>query len=287
MSPRGRFLSCLATAITALAGFVTIGALPAAGANSSIIAYIALGDSYAAGFGAPPADPNDPCQQSDQGYPALLDAQKRIELEVNATCKGATTSDVLTQLTQLSALNRNTRLVTLTVGGNDLHVSEVAATCTDPTVTDPNVLADQCRRAIQGALDLLDDLGSHLIDLYGEVAEVAPGTRIVVTGYPHLFDPAPDDPRADIIALVNEATDELNATIEQAVTDTKNADVNIRYVDVTAEFAGHGIFSPDAFINGLRSEAAFHPNADGYVVYAGAISASLPRGWVDKQKQLD
>jgi hypothetical protein len=27
--------------------------------------------------------------------------------------------------------------------------------------------------------------------------------------------------------------------------------------------------------------------ADGYVVYADAISASLPRGWVDKQKQLD
>jgi hypothetical protein len=27
--------------------------------------------------------------------------------------------------------------------------------------------------------------------------------------------------------------------------------------------------------------------ADGYVVYADAISASLPRGWVGKQKQLD
>ena len=103
----------------------------------------------------------------------------------------------------------------------------------------------------------------------------------MVTGYPHLFDPAPGDPRAAIIASVNEATDELNAVIEQAVTATKDADVNIRYVDVTAEFAGHGIFSPDAFINGLRSEAAFHPNADGSAVYADAICASLPRGWVD------
>jgi len=74
----------------------------------------------------------------------------------------------------------------------------------------------------------------------------------VVTGYPHLFEPAPGSPNADIIAAINAATDELNATIEQAVTVTKGADVNIRYVDVTADFAGHGIRVPDTgnpFIN--------------------------------------
>jgi hypothetical protein len=55
--------------------------------------------------------------------------------------------------------------------------------------------------------------------------------------------------------------------------------VNIMYVDVTAEFAGHCIDSgDDTFINPLGTEAAFHPNADGYGAYADAISASLPRG---------
>jgi lysophospholipase L1-like esterase len=277
MSTRGRFVSCLATAVVALAGFVTLGALPAAGA-ASFVEYVALGDSYAAGWGAPPADPEDPCQRSAQGYPTLLDdAQKRIELEVNAACKGAKTADVIN--TQLSALNSDTRLVTLTVGGNDLNVADVAATCTTPGVTAAQCITDIQNAVTPAKLQALDDA---LTDLYAKVAARAPDARIVVTGYPYLADPAPDSP---IITALNAATDQLNATIKQAVTVTQNADVNIRYVDVTAEFAGHGIFSPNPFINPPGTEAAFHPNALGYSVYATAIADALPRGWVDKSSR--
>lgn len=277
MSARGRFVSCLATAVVALAGFVTLGALPAAGA-ASVVEYVALGDSYAAGWGAPPADPEDPCQRSAQGYPALLDdAQKRIELEVNAACKGAKTADVIN--TQLSALNSDTRLVTLTVGGNDLNVADVAATCTTPGVTAAQCIADIQNAVTPAKLQALDDA---LTDLYANVAARAPDARIVVTGYPYLADPAPGSP---IITALNAATDQLNATIKQAVTVTQNADVNIRYVDVTAEFAGHGIFSPNPFIKPPGTEAAFHPNALGYSVYATAIADALPRGWVDKSSR--
>ena len=277
MSARGRFVSCLATAVVALAGFVTLGALPAAGA-ASVVEYVALGDSYAAGWGAPPADPEDPCQRSAQGYPTLLDdAQKRIELEVNAACKGAKTADVIN--TQLSALNSDTRLVTLTVGGNDLNVADVAATCTTPGVTAAQCIADIQNAVTPAKLQALDDA---LTDLYANVAARAPDARIVVTGYPYLADPAPGSP---IITALNAATDQLNATIKQAVTVTQNADVNIRYVDVTAEFAGHGIFSPNPFIKPPGTEAAFHPNALGYSVYATAIADALPRGWVDKSSR--
>jgi lysophospholipase L1-like esterase len=256
---------------------VTLGALPAAGA-ASVVEYVALGDSYAAGWGAPPADPEDPCQRSAQGYPTLLDdAQKRIELEVNAACKGAKTADVIN--TQLSALNSDTRLVTLTVGGNDLNVADVAATCTTPGVTAAQCIADIQNAVTPAKLQALDDA---LTDLYAKVAARAPDARIVVTGYPYLADPAPGSP---IITALNAATDQLNAIIKQAVTVTQNADVNIRYVDVTAEFAGHGIFSPNPFINPPGTEAAFHPNALGYSVYATAIADALPRGWVDKSSR--
>ena len=51
MSARGRFLSFLVTIVMALAGFVTLGALPAAAAPSAV-QYVALGDSYAAGTAA-------------------------------------------------------------------------------------------------------------------------------------------------------------------------------------------------------------------------------------------
>ena len=51
MSARGRFLSVLVAIVIALAGFVTVGALPAA-ADSRTVQYVALGDSYAAGTAA-------------------------------------------------------------------------------------------------------------------------------------------------------------------------------------------------------------------------------------------
>ena len=51
MTARGRFVARLVTMLIALAGFVTVGALPAAADNSATIQYVALGDSYAAGQG--------------------------------------------------------------------------------------------------------------------------------------------------------------------------------------------------------------------------------------------
>jgi hypothetical protein len=72
----------------------------------------------------------------------------------------------------------------------------------------------------------------------------------------------------------------------------------IRYVDVTEEFAGHGIVDPgscsaSAFIHSLlncnppppQDPEAFHPTAAGYVAYADAISVVLD-AWLDEQAQL-
>ena len=61
MSARGRFLSVLVTIVVALAGFVTVGALPAAAAPSAVH-YVALGDSYAAGQGAPALTSTSACK---------------------------------------------------------------------------------------------------------------------------------------------------------------------------------------------------------------------------------
>ena len=105
MSARGRFSSVLVSIVIALAGFVTIGALPAAAAPKAV-QYVALGDSYAAGtaLGRYPD-----CQHGDGGYPALLPLGSRIDLQANFACSGATTSDVVdNQLNQLSALNSDT-----------------------------------------------------------------------------------------------------------------------------------------------------------------------------------
>jgi lysophospholipase L1-like esterase len=286
MTAWGRFVTRLVTMLIALAGFVAVGALPAAADNSGTVQYVALGDSYAAGQGG--GDYLNDCLQSRNGYPYLLDAEKRIRLRANAACTGAEASEVVS--TQLSALNRGTRLVTLTVGAADLNLSGVLAACTASVPTN-------CQPAIEQALALLsvscgggsEQLWSRLMDLYAQVADAAPNALIVVTGYPYLFEPpAAGDPSGNIINAVNSATAALNCTIQKAVADARTAGLNIVYVDVTEEFAGHGIGGSGVpFINAPGTGiGAFHPTIAGYIAYAEAISAALPSAWLDDNKQV-
>ena len=281
MTVRGRFLSGLVTAVITLAGFATAGALPAAADSDDTVQYVALGDSYAAGTAAG-SFPN--CPHSSDGYPALLDSEERIHLRANEACSGATIDEVTDS--QLSALNRGTRLVTLTVGAANLDLSGLLAVCIDPD------RAQECLAAIKNIEDvLLPELGSDLTNLYAEVADAAPKARIVVTGYPHLFEPV-----SPLLIAINDAIDQLNTTIAAAVlaADPPGDGDRIFYVDVVDAFEGHGIGCQcaDPFIHSLVDEnnqpdpEAFHPTADGYRAYADAISVVLPPEWLDEQEQL-
>lgn len=266
-----RLLAKLLAFLSILAALVAVGAAPASANGTRTLSYVALGDSYAAGQGA--GYYRNDCLQSRLGYPARLDALRTIRLRANAACSGATTADVIA--TQASALNRGTRLVTLTVGGNDLNVAGVAAAC----AAGPS---PGCQAAINSALALLaappggtSVLGARLAATYTTVATAAPKARILVTGYPYLFEPpAPDNPNAATIVAVNNATTALNATIAAAVAGARAAGAAIEYVDVTGRFAAHGIGSAEPFLV-VTGPDAFHPNAAGYRAYAHALIAAL------------
>jgi hypothetical protein len=294
VNTRGRLISGLVTTAMALAGFVTAGALPAAAAPRSI-AYVALGDSYAAGTAIQPN-----CPLGDHRYPKLLaDSASRIDLTAIAACSGWKTSDVADHLPP--ELN-DARLVTVTVGAANLGLSAVLAACSNLSTTQ---MVQECRGQITRAQGMLGDctdgksgeLDGPLTDLYADIVDKARGARIVVTGYPLLFDSplANNFPFRDI----NEATADLNCVIERAVAATQRTYANIYYVDVTDEFVGHGIVGPsadpddpDVFIHSQFTCAppspdcadpqAFHPTTAGYIAYADAISAALPAGWLDK-----
>lgn len=87
--------------------------------------YVAIGSSFAAGPQLPPAKPGAPvrCGQSLNNYPTLL-AERFGMLLVDRTCSGATTDHVLGPWNeiapQIAAVTPDTKLVTLTIGGNDL-----------------------------------------------------------------------------------------------------------------------------------------------------------------------
>lgn len=101
--------------------------------------YVAIGSSYAAGPLLPPGKPAAPgaptrCGQSMNNYPTLL-AQRFGMVLVDRTCSGATTDHVLGPWgdvpAQLASVDAATRLVTVTIGGNDLsYVGDLfSATC--------------------------------------------------------------------------------------------------------------------------------------------------------------
>ena len=78
MTARGRrFLARLVTTLVALAGILTVGALPAAAETVGIGQYVALGDSYAAGQGGGADSYLNDCLQSTNGYPVCSTPKSR------------------------------------------------------------------------------------------------------------------------------------------------------------------------------------------------------------------
>lgn len=263
-----------ASAILATGLLAGSAVMPASAHSRDSVDYVALGDSYAAGVGAPPyLDEN--CGVSPDGYPELLDNRRRIDLEANRSCSGATTIDVFAEL---ASLNEDTDLVTLTVGGNDVEYQNVIGAC--------GFGPDACRQVVDSTLALAQtDLAAGLLALYLNIGYAAPGADVVVTGYPHLFSPEfgatftfpaidPDtgnpvlDPNEQPVILtltpveqqiLNEGTDILNDIIRIQVEAAA-----FTYVDVVDRFEGHGLGSPRPWIQPFGDPAALHPTAKGY-----------------------
>ena len=255
----------LVSALALVAAATMFGSLPAQAAPGSPptlppavtkIAYAALGDSYAAGFGGGDYDPTDLCAQSPNGYANLLASDPGNPQVALRGCTGASTADVLGQL---DGLDHRTKFVTITVGANDLGLEDVTAAC----LPGPS---DACTIAIGTALFIAQNVLPISLDAtFDAVRAAAPRAHVVVTGYPYLLDPlVPNSgPINDGVGLLNGVI----ATAEAA------AGPGFTYVDVTDEFVGHGVGSLDPWVVGPPAPDAFHPNPAGYAAYADAIRA--------------
>lgn len=104
---------------------VTAAVAPPASAAPDPLPYVALGDSYSAASGVFPLASGAPlvCQQSTRNYPHVI--AKRIGADLTDVSCGGATTDSFTEpqypgmAPQLDALGRRTKLVTMTIGGND------------------------------------------------------------------------------------------------------------------------------------------------------------------------
>ena len=187
--------------------------------------YVALGDSFASGEGAPDSastdqtdfqsssiytpqfpwnPPNYDCHRSTLGYAYQLSQDfPTINLSLLAACSGAWTTDVDPNLSSLGGspqplksegyqLNapqvEGADIVSVSAGGNDLGFAPVLGFC---------VTATSCENYfdLKGLLageDLVDvdisDIYPQLVQLYEDIAAAAPNAQVYVMDYPHLFD---------------------------------------------------------------------------------------------------
>ncbi|MDQ0620257.1 SGNH/GDSL hydrolase family protein [Arthrobacter globiformis] len=276
--PLRRRLARLTGVIAALA-FAGLTAAPASADRFD--SYVALGDSYAAGQGAGPYA--DTCLRSDHGYPALLDAVRKISLAGNAACSGATTSTV--RADQIPSLDKRVDLVTVTAGGNDLDSIGALVICSQDSGQACTAALAQRAAVLQTALNTpaASPFFQDLLAMLNDVKAKAPRADIYVTGYPLLFEPF----AGPAAGPINGLTQQLNAVIATAARQADGGRSKVNYVDVSRAFAGHGIGSAQPWIVvppqlctasaacGTPTDA-FHPTADGYANgYAASIRAAF------------
>ena len=226
--------------------------------------YVALGDSYSSGTGTRSyISDGTSCQRSVYAYPSLDAAALGLTLSFRA-CSGATVADVTN--TQLSALSSTTAYVTISVGGNDAGFASVLTTCAQPS------WLSNCNGAIDTAQGTINTtIPGRLATLYSSIRAKAPNARVIVVGYPRIFN------GEDCNALTwFSPTEEsrLNATADllNSKTATAASNAGFTFVNPTSRFVGHAVCDNVEWLNGLSSPVSesYHPNVaghrDGYAV---------------------
>ena len=252
----------LLRALATVALGVGLAAVPIAVSPGTALAapstdYVALGDSYSSGTGTNSYDLSSGCQRSSLAYPALWAAQQGTASFTFAACGGATTSSVRSG--QLGGLNAGTDLVTITVGGNDADFVGTVLTCKLGSDSSCFSKLNSVNAFINGTLP------GRLDATYRDIRSRAPNARLVVLGYPRLFQVGGTN---CLFEVNNAKRTRLNATADllSSVTAQRVAAAGGTYLDARGPYGGHEICSSSPYINGTTWPVgdSYHPNRNGY-----------------------
>ena len=297
----------------AVADEVTRGAIPTvlSGQGTGPEKYVALGDSFAAvGRIAPGAWAGGgpvTCVRTDDAYPTVVARELGVGTFVNATCGGATLDDFWEPgrtgaPPQLEALDEDTDLVSMTIGGNDVGFAAVIIACALRPNTAPELhpvvdsvtgrvsegfdsstgCADVIDRQAPAAMEVLDE---RLDQAYAEIAERSPNARVVTVGY---LSAVPEDDQiirespacAPFMAIPQEERAKVRSfqdSINQVVRDA--AERNGATVVIPDE-PGHSMCAPahERWVDfmGIETGAVpIHPTTAGQAHVANRVVSAL------------
>lgn len=243
------FVALFATTTTAFTG---VGAAHAAAGP-----YTALGDSYTSGVGTRSYySDSGGCYRSPYAYPVLTAQQTGAQLSFKA-CSGAKVADV--RANQLGGLSGSTKTVSVQVGGNDAGFSSVITQCAKPW---PYTCWDQINEANRIIRDVLP---SRLNGLYTDIRTRAPYAKVIVVGYPRLFNGEECNWGSRI--STGEQT-ELNKTADllAQTIGARAAAHGFTFLDVRQRWIGHAVCDDVEWVNGLSDPImeSYHPNRAGH-----------------------
>jgi lysophospholipase L1-like esterase len=241
--------------------------------------YVALGDSYSAGGGAPPyrADGSF-CLRSDRAWPVVLAAPARMDL---LACGGATVSSLIEGIAdkalapQLPATPADkVELVTLTLGLNDVAFFQFVVACVQgECLADDgeHIPTDKALERVQAAL---------VEELYPTLQERFPNARIVHVGYPQLVPAAAagvvgcpwmsDQERQFLRAY----QDSFDAMVQTAVATTAG---EVEYLRGADALAGHELCTAASQFVAMDTPdgSGGHMSDKGYITFANHVRTAL------------
>ena len=261
--------------------------------------YVALGDSYASGVGAPPyakgtdvqVENGNKCKRATAAYAHQVAERTGKTLDFGA-CSGAWTKHFYEARTpwkepaQLDHLDASTGLVTFSIGGNDAGFAKILSECvTQPPFSNcssDKELTDPVDSTIDALAGKGKQAGVYSYDtIMTDIATRAPGATVVAVGYPRLF---PEQGGSGGLLLgrchgvtkvdqrwINAKTNEINAAAKAAAQRH-----GYRFADPSGSFAGHELCGKQSsWFDGLINDGRFHPNAAGHKAIAGSVVGVL------------
>ncbi len=258
------------------AATIALAATPAALTNGA--KYVSLGSSFAAGPGIPAQQPS--CGRSDHNYPHLVAAALGLKL-VDVSCSGATTANILDTpqgeaAPQMAVLTRDTMLVTVTIGGNDISYSASTIKCGGAAV------ADHCAGTLDQAriAEAVSRLPARLDAMLAAIRAKAPQAIIVLVPYPRVV-PLQDQRCMELGLVADDANyfAALGQQLENALVNAANSQP-VLVADPYVRSSGHGPCADavNRWVNGAKpagSGASFHPTANGHSEMARLVLAAL------------
>jgi lysophospholipase L1-like esterase len=234
------------------------------------------------------------CHRHGRAYPNQI--RERLGVQpldsIFVACSGATTKNVgagvgpvpqfpnsppgvhggKTQLDTVKdfAVGGTPELITIGIGGNDAGFGQIIKECIVSNCADPD-FASRTISTINGTM--FRNVRTTFENLKATFADppLSHPATIVAFGYPSIIDDPGHWCKGFLTIDGSERTwlkDSVLPTVNDAIKDAA-AEAGVVYVDITAATAGHGVCSPDEWINGVRlgddswygkGNESFHPN---------------------------